>query len=210
VKYKPLYFTGRSLTRILFGLLLRIKVTGAENVPLEGGLIIASNHISYFDPPVVGSFVKRETFFFAKDKLFEIPVFGRVISRVNASPVKRGTIDRDALEWAVATITAGKALVVFPEGTRAREGKFLSPKSGVGMMAIRAGCPIVPVYVHGLNKFKACLLGKEKPLITYGEPLSADWVHSFPDTRESYKQIAQQVMERIAGLRDRTLAPKGN
>jgi 1-acyl-sn-glycerol-3-phosphate acyltransferase len=210
VKYKPLYYMGRTLARLFAGLLLRVEITGAEQVPLEGGLIIASNHVSYYDPPVVGSFINRETFFFAKDKLFEIPVFGGLIRRVNASPVKRGAIDRDALDWAVATVKEGKALVVFPEGTRARRGKFLPPKSGVGMIAVRAGCPIVPVYIHGFDRVKDCLLGREKARLVYGKPFSEAWVRSFPDTRDSHKQIARKVMDRIAELREQAMGVKGD
>lgn len=182
--------------------LLHIKVTGVENVPLEGGVIIASNHISVFDPPVLGSWIERPVYFFAKDTLFEIPILGRLITRTNAIPVRRGTIDRDALDRAVEIVRRGDALVVFPEGTRSKTDQFLNPKAGVGMIAHRAECPIIPACIQGLNQIKKSLTFGARPAIKFGEPFSADWVQSFPAERESYHEIARTVMGRIGELRD--------
>ncbi|MDH3891939.1 MAG: 1-acyl-sn-glycerol-3-phosphate acyltransferase [candidate division Zixibacteria bacterium] len=199
---KILYYTGRSLTRIIFGLFLRAKVRGQENLPPEGGFILASNHLSYWDPPLVGSWVPRQVYFMAKQELFKNPLFGGIIKRTNALPLRRGTIDRVALDLCVETLKAGNVLTVFPEGTRAKEGHFLTPKPGVGMVAVRAKCPIVPALIQGSNRLKACLLGTSRLSITYGRPLEADWVESFDATKESYTQIAEAVMERIGSLRN--------
>ncbi len=197
---KILYYTGWTLTRVLTGLFLRIKATGQENIPSEGGFILASNHLSYYDPLLVGSWATRQVYFMAKQELFKNPLFGGIIRRTNALPLRRGTIDRAALDSCVEVIEQGYGLTVFPEGTRAKEGRFLDPKPGVGMVAVRARCPIVPAYIHGSNHLSACVLGRERLSITYGEPLPADWVASFEATKESYTEIARVVMERIAGL----------
>lgn len=203
MKYKPLYGTGRQLARQFSRWLLRIRVTGAEQVPLTGGVIVASNHISYFDPPVLGSWIERPVYFFAKDTLFTIPLLGWAIKRTNAIPVKRGTVDRDALERAVEIVRRGDALVVFPEGTRSRTDDFLNPKAGVGMIAHRAECPIVPACIEGLNRVKRCLTWRDHPTIAFGEPFTADWVKSFPAERESYHEMARIIMARIGELRSR-------
>jgi len=202
VKYRLLYGTGRQLARHFSRWLLRIEVTGSEQVPRTGGVIIASNHISVFDPPVLGSWIERPVYFFAKDTLFEIPILGPIITRTNAIPVRRGTIDREALERAVEIVLRGDALVVFPEGTRSRTDDFLTPKAGVGMIAHRAACPIVPACIQGLNRVKRCLVWKERPVIKFGDPFSAEWVQSFSAERDSYHEIARAVMARIRFLRD--------
>ena len=203
MKYTPLYWTGRFLAHQFSHWLLRIKVADADRVPSEGGVIIASNHISVFDPPVLGSWIDRPVYFFAKDTLFEIPVLGRIIRRTNAIPVRRGTIDRDALDRAVEIVRRGDALVVFPEGTRSKTDQFLNPKAGVGMIAHRAECPIVPACIQGLNQIKKSLVFRTRPAIAFGEPFSAEWVKSFPAERESYHEMARTVMARIGELRDR-------
>lgn len=197
---KILYYTGWSATRVVTKLFYRIKVSGQENIPRQGGFILASNHLSYFDPLLVGSWATRQVYFLAKQELFQNPVLGSIIRRTNALPLRRGTIDRTALDSCVEVIRHGYGLTFFPEGTRAKEGHFLDPKPGVGMVAVRAGCPIVPVYIRGSNHLGACLLGRDRLSITYGEPLPADWVASFEATKESYTEIARVVMERIAGL----------
>jgi len=197
---KILYYTGWTLTRIVTKSVYRIKVSGTENIPQQGGFILASNHLSYYDPLLVGSWATRQVYFMAKQELFENPLFGGIIRRTNALPLRRGTIDRAALDSCVEVIEHGFGLTVFPEGTRARQGEFLDPKPGVGMVAVRARCPIVPTYIHGSNNLGACLLGRERLSITYGEPLPADWVASFEAGKESYTEIARVVMEHIAGL----------
>jgi 1-acyl-sn-glycerol-3-phosphate acyltransferase len=198
---KILYYTGRAFIWIIFSLFFRIKIRGVENLPREGGFILASNHLSYFDPPLVGTWVPRQVYFMAKQELFKNPLFGNIIKRTNALPLRRGTIDRVALDLCVETLKAGNVLTVFPEGTRAKEGHFLKPKPGIGMVAVRAGCPIVPVLIDGSNQLMDCLLGRYRIRITYGQPLSAEWVKSFEATKESYTQIAEKVMERIEALK---------
>jgi len=197
---KILYYTGWTIARVVSKFVFRIKVTGRENIPKEGGFILASNHLSYFDPPLVGSWFRRPVYFMAKQELFKNRLFGNIISRTNALPLRRGTIDRAALDSCVEVIERGFGLTVFPEGTRATKGRFLDPKPGVGMVALRARCPIVPAYIHGSNNLKACLLGRDRLSITYGEMLPAEWVASFETSKEGYVQLAKAVMEKIASL----------
>jgi len=197
-----LYFTGWELSRILSKLFFRVRVSGQENLPNSGGFILASNHISYFDPPLVGCWVRRELYFFAKKELFEHKLFGSLLRRVNALPVRRGTIDRKALKAAIDAVRGGHGLTVFPEGTRSRSGILKPPKVGVGMIARQAECPIVPAYLYGTNKLSQCLRGRQRLCVVYGQSLSAKWVKSFPVDKAGYMKIAETVMERIRELRD--------
>lgn len=203
MKLKILYYCGWSLTRVISTLIFRIQVSGQEHIPSSGGFILASNHTSYFDPLLVGSWATREVYFFAKEELFRNKVFGEVIRRTNALPVKRGTIDRDAIKAASSVIERGEGLTIFPEGTRGNHDKLLSPKPGIGLIATSAPCPIVPVYIHGASRLWDCFLGRMRMSITYGAPISEDWVRAIPAEKDGYLKIAAKVMEEIITLRDR-------
>ncbi|MEW5794889.1 MAG: lysophospholipid acyltransferase family protein [Candidatus Zixiibacteriota bacterium] len=199
---RPVYFAGYWLTRILSWLLFRPMIIGAENVPRKGGFILASNHISYYDPPVVGSWQPRRLYFFAKKELFKNPLFGAVLRACNALPVKRGTIDRQAMERAVDAVHRGFGLTFFPEGTRSRTNEFLPVKAGLGIVAHAAVCPIVPAYLHGTNRLMDCLRRRTRMAIAYGAPLSAEWVKSFSQDKAGYKALSEAVMQQITILRE--------
>ena len=201
MRLKLLFWTGYSLSRILSWLCCRPRISGQENIPGQGGFILASNHISYYDPPLVGCWQPRELYFFAKKELFRNRLFGALIRAANSLPVSRGAIDRQALRAAVEVIQAGFGLTMFPEGTRSRTDRFLEPKPGIGIIATRAGCPIVPAYIHGSNKLSECLRGRVKMSISYGPPLTAEWVLAQGTGKEAYQKIATTVMARIGELR---------
>ena len=195
---KILYYAGWSLTRLVSKLLFRIEITGTENIPPTGGFIIATNHRSYFDPLLAGSWLRRQVYFLGKAELFKNKLFGWVITRTNALPVKRGTIDRNAVKLCVEVIEKGYGLTVFPEGTRARGVDFLSPKPGIGIIATQTKVPIVPAYIHGSNRLKSCFLGlRERMEMFIGPPIPAEQVASFPANKEGYFQLAELVMSRI-------------
>ncbi len=208
MRLRPFYWGGWFLTRVISKLFFRIRTNGQENIPRSGGFILASNHVSYYDPPLVGSWSKRELYFFAKEELFHNRLGGGIITRTNALPVKRGAMDRNAIRMAVDVIRKGFGLTLFPEGTRSRTDNFLSPKAGIGMIATRAKCPIVPAYLHGSNHPGDCFKGRQKLSITYGEPFSAEWVMSFPKGKEGYEQIAAAVMERIGQIKASVVTPE--
>lgn len=201
MKLKIAYYFGWSLTRIVTKLVFRIKVRGQEQIPVAGGFILASNHRSWYDPPIVGSWSTREMYFFAKQELFKNKLFGAIIRSTNAFPVKRGTIDRAALEMCQQIVRDGDGLVFFPEGTRAIDREFLDPKPGIGLLATELCCPVVPCYLHGSNKLGDVFWGRDKLSIRYGEPISPEWIIGVTKDKAGYQVIADEVMKRIRGLR---------
>ncbi len=184
----------------------RGKVFGRENIPESGPFILASNHISYYDPPLVGAGCKREVYFFAKRELFKYLPVRAFLVRVNAHPVSRGKFDRGAIESAIEILKGGNGLAVFPEGTRALKGEFLPVKPGVGMIARKAEAPIVPVYIHGSDRLWKCFFGRAKLRIIYGESLSKEYVTSFESDKESYRTISEEIMNRIKAIKENFLS----
>ncbi|HEX6971434.1 MAG TPA: lysophospholipid acyltransferase family protein, partial [Limnochordia bacterium] len=140
---------------IVWGLLrltFRVRVEGLENLPRQGSLILAANHASYIDPPLLGAATPRRLYFMAKRELFTIPLFGALIRRFGAFPVRRGALDRQAIRSALELLARGEAVVLFPEGTRHRSGGLLPGQQGVAMLASRSGAPIVPVGLVGTRR----------------------------------------------------------
>ena len=176
---------------------------GAENIPGSGAFILASNHISYFDPPFVASYTTRPMHFFAKKELFDIPVVGSILRKVHAHPVRRGVFDRTAITTAVTILNGGEPLVVFPEGTRGGGKEFLKPRPGVGMIARECEVPILPCYIHGSNNAKSCFLRREKLSVSYGSLIDSGWIQSCPPGRDGWDKITEEAMRRIALLKTR-------
>ncbi len=198
---KILFWTGWSFFRIIASLIFRVKIIGAGNIPQKGGFILASNHISYYDPPLVSCCINREVYFFAKRELFRLKPFGEILLRVNARPVNRAGVDRSAIESAVEILKSGHGLTVFPEGTRSKTKDFLPIKPGIGLIARQAEVPIVPCYIHGANQLLNCFTGRTRLSVSYGEPITAEWVKSRELTKEGYLAIADEIMGRIVMLK---------
>jgi 1-acyl-sn-glycerol-3-phosphate acyltransferase len=202
---KILFWTGWTFFRIVATIIFRVKIIGADNIPKMGGFILASNHVSYYDPPLVGSCNSREVYFFAKRELFRFKPFGWVLLRVNARPVNRAGVDRSAIESAVEILKSGNGLTVFPEGTRSKTKDFLPVKPGIGLIARQAEVAIVPTYIHGANQLWNCFIGRTRLSVSYGEPISAAWVKSQEMTKEGYLVIADEIMGRIRQLKNELL-----
>ena len=128
------------------------KIYGVENVPQTGGLVIVSNHASYFDPPIVSNCVCRPVAYMAKEELFKIPVLAQAIKLYGAYPVSRGTADRGAMRYALEYLENGWAVGVFLEGTRTSDGRIHDPKRGAALLAAKAKVPLLPVSLWGSEK----------------------------------------------------------
>ena len=194
----PTWFwvTVRSIARFIYPLLSRVRVVGQENVPKEGAFIIASNHLAWMDVPLVPSFLKRKVVYMAKEELF----YGRagwIVRLLGAFPVKRGEADRQSLRAADIQLKAGKIFMIFPEGTRSKIHQLGKGHVGLGMIALRAGVPVIPVAVWGSEY----IFKKFRPPVTisYGKPL-----HLAPKgkkiTREDIEEATDEVMGAIAAM----------
>jgi 1-acyl-sn-glycerol-3-phosphate acyltransferase len=187
------------LEKVLFG----FSVTGRDCIPESGPVIIASNHISYCDPPVVGSGVNREVHFLAKEELFRNRAFAWLIRSYNAIPLKRSVGDVGALRKAVQLLKEGKAVLMFPEGTRSLSGKLLKPKAGVAMIASLTSAPVVPAYVTGTNRLGSAFFRKTRLAVAFGEPLTLGRPGDRPGGgKTDYTELSEKVMRRIRGLAD--------
>jgi len=196
------YRLGWALTRVIASTVFRMRRYGFENIPETGPFIIASNHKSLADPPLVGSFIKRQVHFLAKRELFKNPLFGALIRSTNAHPIRRGAIDKGAIETVNNLLNKGQGVVIFPEGTRARGIDFLDPKPGIGLIARQALVPVVPAYLHGTDKLSEVFLGKEKMAVIYGEVLDKSAISRYDDNKLGYRELAEEIMRRIKGLKD--------
>ena len=137
----------------IFRFLFRGQTVGISNLPKTGGVVVASNHGSHLDPPILGHALGRPVAFMAKSELFSIPILSFIISACGAYPVKRGAGDREALRTASNRLKEGFATGVFLDGTRQENGRVNDPKAGAALLAARTGCPILPVAI--VNSYRA-------------------------------------------------------
>lgn len=143
--YRTLQWWGRFISILFF----QIRCYGERNVPARGGVVLASNHQSYLDPFLVGSVLRREVHHLARTSLFRNPAFRALIVALNAFPIERDSGDVKGVKHALSRLKAGHALLVFPEGTRTRDGRVAFMKEGIRLLADRAAVPIVPVLIEG-------------------------------------------------------------
>jgi 1-acyl-sn-glycerol-3-phosphate acyltransferase len=197
------YHAVRSLANAVLGALSGWEVRNAGVIPREGGLIVASNHISFWDPPLVGSALPRGPWFLAKEELFSTPVLGPVIRSVQAIPIRRGTADLSGMARAIDLLRRGEALLMFPEGSRMRDGELHPARPGVGMMAVTADVPIASCYISGSNRQKEWWNRKARVRISFGP--ARTWRELAGDGEASgralYQKVGDGVMREIAALR---------
>jgi 1-acyl-sn-glycerol-3-phosphate acyltransferase len=188
------------LMRVWFGL----RVRGAEHIPSSGPALIVSNHQSLLDPPAIGGAARRQIYFLAKAELFRIPLFGRLIRAVHARPVRREGSDPRALRTAALLLEEGKALLVFPEGTRSLDGRLGEAKPGVGMLAVTSGAPVVPAYVSGTLEALpkgAAWPRRSQVSVSFGPALHFKALIG-SGRKERYREAAEEIMRGIAQLQE--------
>lgn len=194
--YWFVWFTVRTLSTLLFGR----RSSGHHNLPRESGALIASNHCSVADPPFVSVSIKRPVYFFAKAELFGHWWSPFLISGLNAFPVKRGRIDRKAYGQALSVLKEGNWLLLFPEGTRSRDGKLREGKPGVAKMAFDANVPIVPTCVTNSRHLKDAFFRRKRIRVKFGEPVYPSEFVDISSDKERYVAMTREVMRRIAEL----------
>ena len=183
--------------RFTFNLLFSPKVIGAENVPKEGAMIMAANHMSNWDPPILGTYLPRIVGYMAKEELFKPAIAGAIIKSLNAFPVKRGASDRGAIKMALNILKKGLCLGIFPEGTRSRDGKLHKAQAGVSLIAAMSKAPVVPTALIGTNK----IWSKEEKFpqltIVFGEPI---YYEGKSNDKAALEEFSQEIMKKIENL----------
>lgn len=186
-----LYKVAKAVVSAIFFPLFRIRIIGKENVPKSGPVIICSNHISNFDPPVVGITSPRDIYFMAKGELFEKTFLRKLLTGIHAFPVKRGMKDRNALRKGLAILENGDTLGLFPEGTRSKTGQLGKPLAGAGFFALKSNASIIPCAIIGPYK------PGRKLTVIYGEAIDMD---SYRNEKASAKEAAEAIMTEIGNL----------
>jgi len=194
--YRRAWRFANLLYRLLFGK----HIYGRENIPSEGGILIACNHVSFWDPPLIGTASTRELHYLAKEELFHNRFLRWLITAHNAIPLRRAALSTTALKEAMAIVRSGGAVLIFPEGTRSKIGKLLPPKPGIGLLAVSTDAPIVPASILNSNHSIECMLRKRSVGIKFGKPFRVSDLKldgSEDTSRGRYRRVGEEVMRRI-------------
>ena len=203
------YFIGWCSYRAAFKFYFRWRVYNPERVPLQGGVILASNHASYVDPPLVGSGIRRSINYLARENLFRFPVMGWVLRQWQVVPVDRDGGGAAGLRAILDRLLAGGAIILFPEGTRTRDGKLQPARSGIGLTVIKSTALVIPVRVFGTYEAYGRHMWLPRPrrvAVKYGQPMPFTELRaeakacSKPRLKEIYQQVADEIMAAIAKL----------
>ncbi|MFN3976298.1 MAG: lysophospholipid acyltransferase family protein [Aquificaceae bacterium] len=186
-------------TKKLFRSIFNIEAYGLENIPSEP-CIVASNHRSHLDPPVLNAVFPEPLKFLAKEELFRVPLLGRLLPHMGALPVKRGSGDVEVLELAMELMHFGCKVCIFPEGTRANPGEFLKPKLGVGLLAIKSQKPVLPVYIEGTDRVFPKGAKLPKPGYPIRVFIGKSKVYHGEENPREYRRVAEEIMESIKEL----------
>lgn len=205
----PLYLAGWTTARLVFRIYFRAQYFNVQRMPASGPVILASNHLSFLDPPLIGAGLHREIGYLARESLFRYPVLGWLLREWGAVPIDREGSSLSGLKAILDQLAAGKPVLLFPEGTRSRDGQLQHARSGIGLAVIRSGVPVLPVRVFGTYqaygrhhrfprpKRVAMKCGR---LLTF-EALRTE-TQNCPKNRlkEIYQEVTQQIMAAIAAL----------
>lgn len=196
-----MYYIIKFFARIAFYIAFSLKFEGRENIPKKTPVIYASNHRTNADPPLVCCGAKGKFAFMAKEELFRNKLFAALIRSLGAFPVSRGKGDTAVLDTAVQRLGEGRSLMIFPEGTRSKDGKVHRGHSGAAVIAARSGRQIIPVGVVFGEKLKF----RTKLVVKYGEPIDpAEFVEicDSPDPRSLVKlknRYMSEIMKLVEG-----------
>jgi 1-acyl-sn-glycerol-3-phosphate acyltransferase len=199
------YQIGYNLSRFLARTLFDFRVLHPERMIEEGGAILAMNHQSYLDPPLAGIACRREIYFLARKSLLGWPIIGALLPKVNVIPVDQERADSAALKAVIKVVRDGHCTIIFPEGTRTHDGELGSAQPGLGFVVARTLAPVVPMRIFGARE--AFPRGGRPRIFTpicvvIGEPVRFTTDDCERAGRDTYQQISDRVMERIAALRN--------
>ncbi len=196
-----LYNIGKALTLLVAKIFMGYEIVGAQRIPPTGPFIIASNHISLFDPPLIGSAVSRTCHFLAKKELFSNKIIAKILYSINAIPVDRGGFNRSIIKDVLNLLEKGEGIVIFPEGKRSRNLKLGEIKSGIGLLAVKSKATVIPAFIKNSQKgLKNRLTGSEV-IIKFAEPIFPENIKKLPEGKEGYRELANEVRKRILSLK---------
>lgn len=202
---RPYYSAARLFASGCLRILTGWDVRGRHHVPREGGVIVASNHISFWDPPLIGAAVPRELHFLTREDLLRKPVLGTLIRSMNAIPIRRGVADLTGMSRAIDRLANGAALLMFPEGGKMQGGGSHPARPGVGMMAVHADVPIVPCCISGSDHPRQWWTRGARVRLWFGPARPwRDLVDGEDEPvpgRALYQRVGEAVMREIAILR---------
>ena len=203
------YFLGWCSFRTLYATYFRWRVYHPERVPLQGPVILASNHASFLDPPLVGAGVRRGINYLARESLFRFPGVGWLLRKWNSVPVDREGGGAAGLRAILERLLAGGAIILFPEGTRTFDGRLQPARSGIGLTVIKSTATVVPVRVFGTYEAYGRRITFPRPhriAVKYGRPLDFEKLRaeakvcSKARLKEIYQEVADAIMAAIAQL----------
>ena len=195
------YLLGYSLSKAIAKTFFGYRVIGAENMIEEGPCIIAANHCSFFDPPLVGVACRRAIHYLARKSLLEWPILGPIFPELNVIPVDRKNADRSALMGAIRVVKNGGAVLIFPEGTRSPDGNLQPAQPGIGMIVAKTNAPIVPVRI--LGSYEAFPKNQKLPrkhsiFVEVGHRVKFPTVEL--NDRDSYQRLSEEIMRSLSSL----------
>jgi 1-acyl-sn-glycerol-3-phosphate acyltransferase len=195
------YYFLRFSVSFLVKLLLSCKVTGKENMPLQGACIIVANHVNLLDSPILGVSLGRRVYFMAKEEVFQSRLLGWLAEQSGGFPVGKGKLDRRAGRKASEILNGGGALIVLPEGRRSQDGKLGHAYPGVALLATKSHVPIVPVGITGTGRLvgKLWFFKRPKITVTIGKPFKLPKSESRL-SKEEVARLTHKIMTRIADL----------
>jgi 1-acyl-sn-glycerol-3-phosphate acyltransferase len=202
--YKITYKLAALIIRFILFINGGVKIIGKDNIPMEGGVLVTANHISYIDPPLLGAIMPRIATFMARKGLFEMP-FIRFLIKGSAIPVNRERPSPSTIKEIIKRLRSGKLIVMFPEGRRSDTGKLLEAKRGVGMIVSHSRVPVVPTLIVGSDKVlpvNAKWLKRAKILVVFGKPLYYTPEEGKKDPRNHgvHEEISNSIMSAIREL----------
>jgi 1-acyl-sn-glycerol-3-phosphate acyltransferase len=199
VVYWCLWLSFNVLSRLLF----RYRIIGRQHIPKSGGVLIAANHASLLDIPLLGCSVPRRAAFLGRQDLFPIPGARWVCRQLGWIPIRLSRLDREGFGKAISLIKDGKVVVIYPEGTRTPDGKLRPGKPGIGVIVEATGCPVVPAYLDGTYQALptgAAWIRCHPVRIIFGKPIDFSAEAQRSRGKEFYQHVSRIVMERIAEL----------
>lgn len=195
----------RYVTMGVYKLFYNFHIEGAENIPQDRALVMASNHRSYADPVILTMPMKKPVTYMAKEELFKNKLFGWFITKLGAFPVKRGTGDMQVIDDAVAILNSGRHLVIFPEGTRSKDGKVGKGKTGVAMIAAKSGADVLPC---GIIFEGEKLHFRSKLTLRFGKVIPASEIAVEDASPKALKEVKKRIMGEIIELVEGTANKK--